>query len=360
MKKWIALLLAAVLCLSLCACGSKQDKTPVESEASAEEQAEAELSAETKEPENSQIVLHLNEAVEFGNFEFKIIDVRLKDSDGFSINYSTGAHHYGGPSVVVTYSLKNIGKSACSPTQNLLLLNYADGYTFLASVYINGKHPNIFEHGGVNSANTLDVLSSEQYYLESFTVSEEVLNNSDEPLYLTLAGDNDDKTLFRFDIRPIDDAETEALYQQAISLMDEGRYKSAYENLTAIGDYKDAKELILECCVKFYNGYEYLQERKDDFKVLTGEEIQSMLIGTWETVDGETWIFSEDGTLDPGRTKPIDGSKVITTWSINADGRLELGIGLDGVSYEIREIYPNGIMLFTNEGKSYSRMWKVD
>ena len=363
MKKLLALMLAAALALSLVACGGgggtgdtntpstpsggNGDTTSTDTPNGGEDNSTP--------PADSQTVLHLNEAVEFGNFELKIIDVRLKD-DGFSIDYSTGARSYDGSNVVVIYSLKNIGKNACRPIQRLLQLNYADGYTFLCDEYINGRHPNIYANGGVNSAEELQVLSSEQYYLEAFTVPPEVLNNSDEPLFLTLAPD-EFAPLLRFDIRPIDDTEKEALYQQAVDLMGEERYPFARENLTMIGEYKDANDLLLECYVKSYSGYEYLSEHKEDFRVLSGEEIQAMLIGTWEGSDGETWIFSEDGTLDPGRTKPIDGSKVIFKWAINGEGLFEIIRGSGSDTYEIREIYPGAIMLFTNEGKVYRQMW---
>lgn len=367
MKKLLALMLAAALALSLVACGGSggtgDNSTPstgngdtASTDTPSTGNGDATSSDTPSEGgEDSQIVLHLNEAVEFDDFELKIIDVRLK-GNGFSINYSTGGRSHSGSYVVVIYSLKNIGKNSRRPIQRLLQLNYADGYTFLCDEYVNGRHPDIYANGGVNSAEELQVLSSEQYYLEAFSVPGEVLNNSDEPLFLTLASD-DAASLFRFDIRPVDDTEAEALYQQAVSLMEEKRYSFAQENLTMIGEYKDADNLMLECYVKSFSGYEYLTDHKEEYRVLSGEEIQTMLVGTWEGSDGETWIFSEDGTLDPGRTKPIDGSKVIFKWAINGEGLFEIITGSGSDTYEIREIYPGAIMLFTNEGKVYRQMW---
>lgn len=365
MKKTISLLMVLALCLSLCACGggTETQALPEAEQENTTQTVNTDSSAdtETEEPKNEQIVLHLNEKVTMGDLELAIIDVRFKDSDGYSVNYSTGGRHYGGPSVVVTYSLKNIGKVSARPPQGMLQLNYADGYSFLSDVYINGKHPNIFENGGVNTPDELEILSSEQYYLEAFVIPDEVLNNAEEPLYLTLAfAESPEMSLFRFNIRPFDDMQTEAFYQQAISLMSEKRYASAAENLMLIQQDKDVNDLLLECWLKSRSGYEYLTERKDTLRVLSGEEIQTMLVGSWETSQGETWIFAEDGTLDPGRKKPIDGSKVISTWSVNSNGYLELGIGLEGVSYEIREAYPNGLILFTNEGKFYQSMWMTE
>lgn len=358
MKKMLLLLLSLVLCMSLCACGSGNE-TQASSEIKQENTAQTTTDDSSTEEEseaskNEQVVLHLNEKVTFGDLELTIIDVRIKDGDGYSVNYSTGGRHYGGPSVVVTYSLKNIGKVSARPPQGMLQLNYADGYTFIHDVYINGKHPNIFENGGVNTPDELEILSSEQYYLEAFTIPQEVLDNTENPLYLTLFADS---SIFRFDIRPMDDTQTEAFYQQAVSLMDEKRYASASENLMMIQQYKDANDLLLECCLKSTSGYEYLTERKDDLRVLSSEELQTILPGTWETSQSETWVFYEDGTLDPGRTKP-DGSEVITNWSVSDDGSLQTGSWLEGI-YEVREVFPNGLIVFTSEGKCYHRMWKA-
>lgn len=357
MKKVISLLLAFVLCLSLCACGGSNPETPSDGEQKNPTQTTTGDSSveETEASESEQVVLHLNEKITFGDLELAIIDVRIKDTDGYSVNYSTGGRHYGGPSVVVIYSLKNVGKVSARPPQGMLQLTYADGYTFIPDVYINGRHPNIFENGGVNSAETLGVLSSERYYLEAFTVPQEVLDNTENPLYLTLLADS---SIFRFDIRPMDDTQTEAFYQQAVSLMGEKRYASASEYLMMVQSYKDATDLLTECSLKAYSGYEYLTEHKEDFRVLSADELNTMLIGTWETSEGETWVFHEDGTLDPDRTKP-DGSQVIVDWSVSSDGFLQTGCWLVD-NYEVREVYPNGLIVFTSEGKCYQRMWKGD
>lgn len=358
MKKYISLLLALVMCLSLCACGggSTQPSTDAEQEAAAQTTNDDQAANdETEGSEIEQINLHLNEKVTFGDLELSIVDVRIKDSDGYSVNYSTGGRHYGGPSVVVIYSLKNVGKVSARPPQGMLQLNYADGYTFIHDVYINGKNPNIFENGGVNTPDELEILSSEQYYLEAFTVPQEVLDNTNEPLYVTLFADS---SVFRFDIRPMDDTQTEAFYQQAISLMGEQRYSSASEYLMMVQEYNDATDLLMECSLKSSSGYEYLTEHKDEFRVLSAEELKTMLPGTWETSQGETWIFSEDGSLDPDRTKP-DGSKVIVDWSVTSEGSLQTGCWLAD-TYEVMEVYPNGLIVFTSQGKCYHRMWKVD
>ena len=355
MKKAISLLLVLVMCLSLCACGGNETQTPSENEQESTSQTTNDNSSATEETKNEQVNLHLNEKVNFGDLELSIIDVRLKDSAGYSVNYSTGGRHYGGPSVVVIYSLKNNGKASARPPQGLLQLNYADGYTFVHDVYINGKHPDIFDKGGVNTPDELEILSAEQYYLEAFTVPQEVLDNTNEPLYLTLFADS---SVFRFDIRPMDNIQTEVFYQKGLSMMGEQLYSSASEYLMMVQDYNDATNLLLECSLKSSNGYEYLAEHKDAFRVLSAEELKTMLPGTWETSQGETWVFSEDGSLDPDRTKP-DGSKVVVDWSVSSEGNLQTGCWLED-TYEVREVYPNGLIVFTSQGKCYHRMWKAE
>ena len=186
MKKIISLLLVLALCLSLCACDSGVEEPIIsETEPSATAYTDASAETEAEEPAFQQTVLQLNETIAMGDLELTIIDVQLMDSSGYSVYYSTGARHYGGPSVVVIYSLKNIGKLSAYPPTGLLQLNYADGYTFLHDVYINGRDSDIYAHGGVNLPEELEILSPEQYYLEAFTVPQEVLDNTEEPLYFS-------------------------------------------------------------------------------------------------------------------------------------------------------------------------------
>ena len=71
MKKTISLLLALVMCLSLCACGSKDDPSKVnEASKTAETSQETEPPKETEAPEAVNLVL--GETASFENFEITV------------------------------------------------------------------------------------------------------------------------------------------------------------------------------------------------------------------------------------------------------------------------------------------------
>lgn len=335
MKKAITILLALVMVLSLAACGGGSATTttpePVTTTASPEPTSEPtpEPTLEPTpepEPEPEQVVLHLNETIEWGNYELTIIDVRMFDKNGFSVHYSTGGQRYGGPSVGVTYTLKNIGKTAVTPPMGLLRLYYADGYSFTHDLFVMGYDSNIYASGGTNTSREMDVLSSEKYFLEAFTVPEQVMTDVDSPLFLTLAyADSAEESPFRYDIRPLDEIQTEALYQQGVAFLEEGTVYSCYRAMQLfeeLGEYKDSENLLVTATEKesiLAGNADYLLENIDDYPILTGDEISEIIVGEWMfSWDGMVqWTFQDDGVLDDhaghDRVWRVEGNHLLIT-----------------------------------------------
>lgn len=163
----------------------------------------------------------------------------------------------------------------------------------------------------------------------------------------TLLGDYKDSTV------KLTETITEMNYQQAVSLMLNGKYSSAFEVLSEIKDYKDSAERFQECIVRGAP-FDYLREHKDEFKLLTGEEITTVFTGTWNVSDYEykTFTFLDNGTIE---TKMFRNGKLVSRdWSIQGN---TITIGSNS-GITVSEVYDDGLILYNEEGKVYMRMWK--
>jgi len=358
MKKTLSLLLVLVMCLSLCACGSNAEPT----EAPTEPETTTLPPTEPTEPEVT--TLYLNQTVTIGDYELTVTDVRFVDK--FVIYFSTGSRQYGMPGgapnwVVVSYSLKNVGKTDITAVDHVFSLEYSDGYTFESELYVHSPHnPDIYTYGGTQESYvTLDVLGREKYFLEAFNVPAAVAENPNEPLKLHLNAGlfGQDNLDIVYNIRPIDEAQAEALYQQALALMDEGKYYLAMSKLTEIIDYKDAAE-VYETCKRHHivggsidsEEEAYLLEHMDEFETVTGEELSSMMVGTWKTSMSNTpWVFKEDGTID-------DGWGNARWWSVSGD-KLILKTDRVTETLTVVRICEDGYVFFDETGKPDGSMY---
>lgn len=159
----------------------------------------------------------------------------------------------------------------------------------------------------------------------------------------------------------------EEVYQKAVGLMNEdkyGRYSDAGELLATILDYKDAKELFPICFLK--GSVDWPEELPQNFEDVSGEELLSLLPGTWSLTLGETYVFSEDGTVDKGESTVIGhkGERIIQSWSVEGD---LLIMGDLGFKYSAKRPFENALILYTEESKTGTnngsiayKMWKTE
>lgn len=360
MKKTLSMILALVLCLSLCACGGDGDTETKQQANSTETTVEDTAAAE--------VVLHLNETTTVGDYELTITDVRVVEK--FVVYSELGSRSFGAANsdsyqVVVLYTMKNIGKEEISAVENSLYLEYSDGYKFDAHLYYhNTFDPDILSAGGTQESYVeLEVLGGEKYFLEAFSIPVEAAENTDEPLMIRLNANcfGVEEANVVYNIRPVDDTQKEALYQQAVSLAEEKNYKLAMDKLDEIGEYKDSTDIYDECMRNwavragtYYNETEaYIAEHLEEFETLTGEELSSMMAGTWQLSKGSNaWQFNDDGTID-------DGWGNERSWSVSGDNLI---LKTDDISdtLTVKRICENGYILCDENGAFYSTMYIPD
>ena len=326
MKKALALLLALVMVLPLAACGGGNNTTDTIG-ASAETTASENVAVSEHEEDTEPQVFHLNETIQAGNYELSIHDVRVEKN--VRIGFSTGAKQFrseNGYFVCVTYSFKNIGKSDILANRGVFTLNYADGYQFYcdSSLYLHGPYSDLYEHGGTQEASTiLKTLGDEVYFLEAFDVPNQVVEDTDSPLFLTLNAALLDTTAnTQYNIRPLDEIQKQALYDEANDLWESKNYKQAVSRLDEIGDYKDAVELrekiFQEYCLRVGTYYddtkEYINAVADTLETVSGEELKEAIVGEWYlSLEGDApMTFNSDGTIS-------DPNGKYASWSVDGD-----------------------------------------
>ena len=311
MKKTISLLLALVLCLSLCACGQDADTSagnPAETKADASEATTAPLSAEGLDfevPEQVFETVEENQARAMLNPHLVVCTVGSITTTFFECAQCSNIR-------------------VCLPTETLAQLNSGD----LIGVF--GRITDVTEEKSITG------------YTLTVTFGEAQLYDGELPRLETM------------------EYYLEKDYQNAVGMMAEGKYSSALKILLEMEDYKDVPDLLLKCCMNSLSGTDYLNAHKNDFKPLSGDELRTQLTANaWATSD-ETWHFYEDGTLDPGRIRPLDGAKIMFTWSVDGD---TLTFGNDSIGYNsvtVREAYEGALVAFTEEGNVYKRLVKAE
>ena len=179
MKKAISLLLALVLCLSLCACGGNTEKeTPTET--SAPEQTTQPTQAETEPtvPEAKDLIL--GETYSFGdydititNFDFTAKAENPEKGKGGNLIPSSGK-----TVANIYFNVKYNGKSAISYPSFFCQVVYGDGYTFNSErVWYYANDVDAWLNVG-----KIEPLTPEFGNVVSFFVPEEVRDNQENTL----------------------------------------------------------------------------------------------------------------------------------------------------------------------------------
>lgn len=186
MKKTISLLLAIVLCLSLCACGGANGDTPATTEAAqapTTEEVQVTTTEATEAPtEPEPIELVLGETYSLPAFDITItgFDFTQKatfpDGEGFNLLPQNGyvtANLY--------YDVKYTGKAAYhSSYLSPACIDYNDGYTFTLETFY---YYDIGVDAWLNSGD-IDPLTPEFSCKACFFVPLEVSENEEAPLFV--------------------------------------------------------------------------------------------------------------------------------------------------------------------------------
>ena len=336
MKKIIALFLVVIVCLTFSACGDEGNTTKGEN------------------------VLHLNEKTTIGDFELTITDLRILET--FKVNDTLyGSKNSDECQLLVFYTLKNVGKEEITALPKIFTVEYSDGYTFESNRYFHTKaSPDILTYGGTNEGIVdLEVLGNEVYFMEVYSLPNAVRDSKDEPLKLRLNsklfGVEEYKAVYN--IRPIDDTQKEALYQYAVSLQGEGKYKQAMTNLEEISGYKDSATIYEECKKNWAIRYgvvddakEYFITNIDKFSEVTGDELSNIMVGKWQLSKGSNpWQFLADGTIN-------DGHGNDRWWSVSGNNLILKTDKLTDTLC-VKKVCDNGYLLISADGSLYSTMY---
>lgn len=325
MKKILALILAVILCLTLCACGGN----------------------------NSGNIIYSDEAFTIGDYEITITDTEFVDNwdpnGDCKEACSKGNVHF-----VVHYTVKNIGKTKVNVPYKMLKLVYNNEYEFKEKDGFGGTYYYSFDtHSFVFNANELSTLSQAKPCQTCIEVPVEVRDNKDAPLRLEVTVDKD---TYEYNLRPIDEKQKEIFYNKGISLMNEKDYKTAIRMFQNAGDFSDAKVKYDEAALTYYieapyfgSAPDYFNANKDSYELLSGKDIKKFIIGEWNHSDisGRTVKFKADGTIDNNYKKG-------GLWEISGN-MIEISdyVGSQPDSYEVYKI-KEGVYLFYRDGNKPS------
>jgi len=310
MKKAISLLLALVMCLSLCACdgGSTAPETTVPP-----------TEAPTEPTAPVDVTIHLNETFAVGDYEITVTDylfVPHWNPNGNSIDSTSD----GSVKFLVFWSVKNIGKTEIRTPDHTISLTYADGYVFNAE---ETYHLSTATGAWVANADELPVLSEAVSCQTCFEVPQQVHAKEEDPLSIIFSGFNDDTRSYILNVRPADEIQKTAILSYADQLISSEKpadIAKAVEYLMIIKDDAEATAMLkktLEAC------QQYIQPKIDDNSIsyLNGEYTQSLFSRMWKYYDGTRfWSFYEA----KDKTNPaID-------WRVEED---HLILTIDGTEY---------------------------
>lgn len=385
MKKYIAALLALVMCLSLCACGEENDY-PKQDTTETPTTIEAE-----------SLMLKVGETAHGKSGDVTITSVDFVDkiengllfnmwSPGKEQSYQDVTAEEGYSIVKISYNFEYTSKS--SGYMNLTFsLDYDNGYIFegIDHAVPQSETGVGFERKYTFNQDSLFEISDPLafqgkescYYI---FVNNAVIEHPEKDFVLNVGISNqavNEYDTFVFDLADVSREVTivtptnEENYQEAVALMAENKYKEAGDLLSTILGYKDSEDLYVECCVKTYahDIPDYLEEK---FVTLQGAEISSSIIGAWNCLDGETWEFFEDGTLDKGASTVVgqEGQRIIRNWEVEGDF-LVISDDYDTAKLVVKVPFDGGLVLYHGEsrpnyqgedmlGKTYASLWKTE
>ena len=354
MKKWIALLLALVMCLALCACGGGEETAQQGGGAATDglyqigDTAEGEQFSFTLEAvQNVKYIAggRLNHATNSATGKETLDRQDVVPNDGYAI-------------LRVQFKVDYSGKEKKEVNlKDSITLDFDDGYTFNAISWnapmptTQDKYSGYFDF---NDDGDLRITINDPlgYKAESKTiyifVNTEVVDQIDKPLVLKVDLPGEEEFVFNARKSLTEEERQEENYQSAKELMgDNSRmgYFYAMEYLQDLGDYKDSAELYKDAELHYNllsygtkESKQFLQDRLDTFTVLTGDQISAMMPGTWKLSSGSTeWVFSDDGLIDDG----YDNGR---TWTVDGD-KLTLASNKNSNTYTVYEVYEGGYIL---------------
>ncbi len=399
MKKALALLLALVVSLSLIACGGRND-TPKQ---------------DTTEPpttiEPESLMFKVGETVhgKTGNVTVTSVEFVDKIENGLFFNmwspgneqsYQDVTAEDGYSIVKISYRFEYTAKSSGDMCL-AFSLDYDNGYIFEGNS-INHAVPKSeigvgFERKYAFNQDLLFTVSDPLAFQEKESccyvfVNNAVIEHPEKDFVLnvgiptqtlnifelgSISAESFDYDTFVFDLADVSREVTviktaeEPLYQEAIALMAENRYKEAGDILNTILGYENAEDLYIECCIKTY-AHDVPDNLEEKFVTLQGAEISSHIIGAWNNLSGETWEFFEDGTVDKGASTVIGQAekRIIWNWEIDGD-LLVLSNDYDTYRLVVKVPFDGGLVLYHGEsrtnyqgedmlGTEYASMWKAE
>ena len=342
MKKVILLVLSLVITVSFGACAKKEEAAPIaQNETAADHTAE-----DTAQAAAEQKLLHLNETAELGNFEFVITAVDFVDyysTSAANTDYDTGHRPAGGDVFIrVDYRVKNISKVSQTTPLSCMRADYNDGYIF--TPYRSYRGVSELSTGVENPAEMRPL--SDPVSCRTYIEVPEEVQTSGNDLYIDIYLSYGEKPDAVYAVRPLDDQQKEALYQQGIAYLGMGTGRSCKNAMTRfaeLGDYKDSAALLITATEKMsvlFGDTDYLLEHKDDYRRLTGSEISSIISGEWMVSwDGmQQWSFHGNGTLD-------DHAGHDRTWRVEGDHLLITTAKIVTWYCEMRQVYDGGYFL---------------
>ena len=195
MKKTLYIILAFLLCISLCACGnetnnddnyttSNDTETPSNTtEETTENNTEANEKYSVGETASTEVIEFTLNSIEFAD------SVSLSSGDNFLLPCNEGngnlVPNEGKVFVCFSFSVKNIGKAKLSSTAyRNMSLSYSDGYKFDIdpSHQVVRTDDNFYLIRKEKGLLSLAVLTGEQTYRGYIEVPKEVMENAEVPL----------------------------------------------------------------------------------------------------------------------------------------------------------------------------------
>ena len=341
MKKTLAIILSAVMALSVCACGggakpaetttaSEETKNETISEIATEENTNQVDVQETEEEskEEQKPLLKYNEHVVIGDYDVCVKDFyysdRATDPDKDS-SAVMARDDYCYANIILEAKYNGKTEKEFPFSFGSCALNYGDGYIFNSERewFYDTSLKAWLNQGGVRP---LTPAFGMAFNIE---VPIEVRDNKSETLFAILGSGDAECLLY---LRPDNDEDKEEIYQTFIGLLDSDEWndiKTAYDFLLELGDYKNS-ELTARLSFFGYEDREYFKEYVKNLTPIVGDDLHNLLSeNTFKMRNNyggdknglHTITFFEDGSLDAKYVASNDDKEytMYTSWKIEND-----------------------------------------